>query len=141
MKEYLVIYHTMNNEEKLGQIQAKSRARQTRYYNAHKVKFLQKKQADRVAFKVLNTPVPKVIIPTEYTLNILGKIENENTKRKYTNDMKGLFTLSGIQKFTGIMEVFNLIKNSVENSNYSLSIRKGTTQSSCIPGKIRNAYR
>ena len=123
----------MNNEEKLEQIQAKNRARQTRYYNAHKDKILQKKQADRAAVKVLNTPVPEVIIPTEYTLDmiqeILNKIENENTKRKYTNDIKRLFTLSGIQKFTGTMVEFNLIKNSVENSNYSLSTRKGTIQS------------
>ena len=120
--------------EKLEKINLQNRNRQQRYYEAHKAEILTKKKADRDAIKILNTPVPEVIIPTTFTLEMIQDIfkehiTNENTQRKYLNDIKRVFTLAKLDTFTDSIEIHNLIKTAVENSKYSLSTKKGTIQS------------
>ena len=123
----------MTDTEKLQQIKLKALERQKRYYEAHKAQILQKKKGDRDQLKIINTPIPEVIIPTAFTLEmvleVISKIETENTRKKYTADLKRVFTLAKLDIFVGSMEEFNTIKKAVCESKYSLSTQRGSIQS------------
>jgi hypothetical protein len=130
---YTILY-TMSDTAKLQQIRSKAVERQQRYYKAHKEIILQKKKVDRQLLKIINTPIQPVFIPTEFTLEMVidvltANITAENTRKKYINDVKRVFNLSGIQVFTGTMEEFSSIKKTVCESKYSLSTQRGTIQS------------
>ena len=56
-------------------------------------------------------------------------ITKPNTVKKYICDMKRDFKLSGITMFTGMLDEFFGIKESLNNSKYSLSTIKGSYQS------------
>ena len=56
-------------------------------------------------------------------------ITRPNTVKKYICDVKRVFNLSGITVFTGSLEEFFSIKESLNNSKYSLSTIKGSYQS------------
>jgi hypothetical protein len=122
-------------EKKLEKIAAQNRSRQARFYASHKNEILAKKQTDRDQLKILNAPpTPAPIIPTEFTLEMVldifkATISNENTLNKYSNDIKRVFTITGLEKFTGSLVEYILIKDKFDNSNYSISTIKGSFQS------------
>jgi hypothetical protein len=134
-KEYLIIYYSyiMNDTDKLQHIKTKAVERQKRYYDAHKQKILDKKKADRDQLKIINTPIPEVIIPKEFSLTqiieiLTANITAENTRKKYINDVKRIFSLAKLDKFAGTIEEHNTIKT-IESSKYSLSTQRGSIQS------------
>jgi hypothetical protein len=53
-------------------------------------------------------------------------ITKPNTVKKYICDVKRVFKLSGITSFTGSLEEFFVIKESMANSKYSISTIKGS---------------
>ena len=85
--------------------------------------------------KELNaTPEPAPIIPTDFTLEEIinvftSTITKPNTVKKYIFDIKRVFKLSGITMFTGSLEEFFGMKESLNNSKYSLSTIKESYQS------------
>lgn len=123
------------DSQKLERMQKNNRERQTRYYQANKDKILEKMKISREQVKVLNTPPePEPIIPTEFTLDDIIEvftktITNQNTIKKYTNDVKRVFKSSGIDKFVGSLDKFFGIKESLIKSKYSISTIKGSFQS------------
>ena len=123
----------MNDTEKLELIRNGNRERQKRFYEKNKTQILNKKKSDRDKIKIINTPIPQVIIPKEFTLDmvleVISKIETENTRKKYTADLKRVFSLAKLDKFIGSMEEFTAIKKAVESSKYSLSTQRGSIQS------------
>jgi hypothetical protein len=123
----------MNDTEKLELMRVANRERQKRFYEKNKAQILQKKKSDRDQLRVINTPKPEIVIPTSFTLEmvleVISKIETENTRKKYTADLKRVFKLSGIQVFVGSIEEHNIIKKSVSESKYSLSTQRGSIQS------------
>ena len=84
--------------------------------------------------KELNaTPEPAPIIPTDFTLEEIinvftSTITKPNTVKKYIFDIKRVFKLSGITMFTGSLEEFFGMKESLNNSKYSLSTIKESYQ-------------
>jgi hypothetical protein len=123
----------MNDTDKLQQIKTKAVERQKRYYDAHKEIILQKKKVDRDQLKIINTPIQPVFIPTEFSLTqiieiLTANITAENTRKKYINDVKRIFSLAKLDKFTGTIEEHNIIKKTIESSKYSLSTQRGTIQ-------------
>ena len=127
------IYIIMDDTEKLELIMNGNRERQKRFYEKNKAQILQKKKSDRDRLRVINTPIPEVIIPKEFTLDmvleVISKIETENTRKKYTADLKRVFSLAKLDKFVGSMEEFNIIKKAIDESKYSLSTKRGSIQS------------
>jgi hypothetical protein len=123
----------MSDTDKLQQIRSKAVERQKRFYEKNKLTILQKKKSDRDQLKIINTPIPEVIIPTEFTLDmcieVISKIDNDNTRKKYTADIKRIFSLAKLDKFTGTIEEHNIIKKMIESSKYSLSTQRGSIQS------------
>jgi hypothetical protein len=95
------------NTQKLANITKKNRERQARYYLKHKQGILDKMKNSREQLKKLNAiPEPAPIIPTEFTLDMIidfftSTITHPNTVKKYICDIKRVFNLSGINKFTG----------------------------------------
>jgi hypothetical protein len=132
IKNISYILYIMNDTQKLENMRIKSLARQKKYYNANKAKILEKKKTDRDLVKIINTPIPEVIIPTEFTLEmcieVLSTIETENTRKKYTTDIKRVFNLAKLDKFVGSIDEHNSIKKSVCESKYSLSTQRGSIQ-------------
>jgi hypothetical protein len=63
------------------------------------------------------------------SIEILSKIQTENTRKKYTADLKRVFSLAKLEKFTGTVEEHNVIKKSIAESKYSLSTKRGSIQS------------
>ena len=126
---------TNTDSQKLANITIKNRERQARYYLKHKQGILDKMKVSREQLKELNAiPEPAPIIPTEFTLDMIievftSTITRPNTVKKYICDIKRVFNLSGINKFTGSLEEFFGIKESLNNSKYSLSTIKGSYQS------------
>lgn len=125
----------ITDTQKLEKLTEQNRNRQKTYYNNHKEKILQKKLAEREQIKEINKPPPPApIIPTEFTLEQIidvftKSITSANTLKKYICDMKRVFKLSGITEFTGSLQEHFIIKESLENSKYSLSTIKGSFQS------------
>ena len=126
---------TNEDAQKLANITIKNRERQARYYLKHKQGILDKMKNSREQLKVLNAiPEPAPIIPTEFTLDMIidiftSTITKPNTVKKYICDIKRVFKLSGITSFMGSLEEFFGIKESLNNSKYSLSTIKGSYQS------------
>ena len=126
---------TITDSEKLEIIREKTRIRQARYYEKHREEILLKNRAYSDRIREMNAPPPPpVIIPTEFTQQMINDvftetITNPNTLKKYTNDIKRVFKLSGINEFTGSLEEFFVIKESINNSKYSISTIKGSYQS------------
>ena len=126
---------TNEDAQKLANITIKNRERQARYYLKHKQGILDKMKNSREQLKELHTiPEPVPIIPTEFTLDMIidvftSTITKPNTVKKYICDVKRVFKLSGITSFTGSLEEFFGIKESLNNSKYSLSTIKGSYQS------------
>jgi hypothetical protein len=126
---------TITDTQKLEHIKNKNKERQARYYETHREEILQKNRANSERIREMNAPPPPPeIIPTEFTLpmiiDVLTKtIDKPNTLKKYICDMKRIFKTSGITSFTGSLDVFLVIKESLENSRYSLSTIKGSFQS------------
>ena len=118
---------TNEDAQKLANITIKNRERQARYYLKHKQGILDKMKNSREQLKELNAiPEPAPIIPTEFTLDMIidiftSTITKPNTVKKYICDIKRVFNLSGITSFTGSLEEFFGIKESLNNSKYSLS--------------------
>ena len=126
---------TNEDAQKLANITIKNRERQARYYLKHKQGILDKMKISREQLKELNAiPEPAPLIPTEFTLDMIidvftSTITKPNTVKKYICDVKRVFKLSGITSFTGSLEEFFGIKESLNNSKYSLSTIKGSYQS------------
>ena len=126
---------TLTDTQKLEHIKNKNKERQARYYETHREEILQKNRANSDRIREMNAPPPPPeIIPTEFTLpmiiDVLTKtIDKPNTLKKYICDLKRIFKTSGITSFTGSLDVFLVIKESLENSRYSLSTIKGSFQS------------
>jgi hypothetical protein len=124
-----------DSDKKLQKIAEQNRLRQARFYASHKNEILAKKQTDRDQLKILNTPPPPApIIATEFTCDMIldifrANIDNENTLNKYSNDIKRVFLLTGLEKFTGSLNEYISIKDKFDNSNYSVSTIKGSFQS------------
>ena len=124
-----------DSDKKLEKVAEQNRIRQKTFYEKHKLEILARKQTDRDQLKILNTPPPPApIIPTEFTLNMIldifkNCITNTNTLNKYSNDIKRVFNLTGLDKFTGSLNEYILIKDKFDNSNYSVSTIKGSYQS------------
>ena len=125
----------MEATDKLSFLRQQTNKRQTKYYQAHKAEILAKKQAERAILKELNAPAPPpIILETEYSLEMIETvftehITNTNTLKKYNGDMKRVFTLCNIQYFTTTIDTYNSIKETLDNSKYSLSTRRGCVQS------------
>lgn len=123
-----------DNDKKLQKVAEQNRIRQARFYEKNKDKILTKKQTERDQLKIINTPPPPApIIPTEFTLDMIldifkANISNENTLNKYSNDIKRVFLLTGLEKFTGSLNEYILIKDKFDNSKYSVSTIKGSYQ-------------
>ncbi len=123
---------TNTDSQKLANITIKNRERQERYYLKHKQGILDKMKNSREQLKELNAiPEPAPIIPTEFTLDMIidvftSTINRPNTVKKYICDIKWVFNLSGINKLTGSSEEFFGMKESLNNSKYSLSTIKGS---------------
>ena len=121
--------------EKLQKVAEQNRIRQARFYDKHKLEILAKKKSERDQILEINKPPPPVpIIPTEFSLNMIldifkNCITNTNTLNKYSNDMKRVFTITGLEKFTGSLNEYILIKDKFDNSKYSVSTIKGSYQS------------
>jgi hypothetical protein len=120
--------------EKLEMIRKQGLARQTRYYQAHKEQILAKKQAEREQLKELNRQREPVVLPTEYTLDMIQAvftehITNINTLKKYNGDMKRVFTVSNLECWNGTIDTYNGVKDALEHSKYSLQTRRGAVQS------------
>jgi hypothetical protein len=120
--------------DRIQNILEQNRNRQKAYYNKHKQEILDKKAVEREQIRILNTPPPpEPIIPTEFSLEDIIEvftktITNQNTLKKYILDIKRVFRLSGIDKFTGSLEEYIIIKESLENSKYAVSTVKGSFQ-------------
>ena len=127
--------YIMEATDKLASIRQKTNARQTKYYQSHKADILAKKQRERAMLKELNKPPPPpVILPIEYTLEMIKDIftdhcPNTNTCKKYQTDMKRIFTLCNIQYFTTTIDTYNGVKESLDGSSYSLQTKRGCIQS------------
>jgi hypothetical protein len=132
----------MSDIQKLEQIRLKSAERQKRFYDNNKQKILEKKKMEREQLKKMNEPILEVVTPKEYTLDMIvdvfKEITNINTQKKYINDIKRIFTVSGINLFKGTMEEFILIKQKIEESKYSLSTQKGSIQSLLVFMELTN---
>ena len=117
---------TSTDFEKIKKITENNRERQVRYYNNHKEKILAKKAIEREQIRVINAPPPPPeIIPIEFTLQMIIDVftsttTRPNTVKKYICDVKRVFKLSNITSFTGTLEEFFGIKDSLNNSKYSL---------------------
>ena len=125
---------TNEDAQKLANITIKNRERQARYYLKHKQGILDKMKNSREQLKELNAiPEPAPIIPSNFTLGMIidvytSTITRPNTVKKYICDMKRVFKLSGITSFTGSLDEYIIIKNSIDDSRYSLSTKKGSFQ-------------
>jgi hypothetical protein len=120
--------------EKLEMIRKQGLARQTRYYQAHKAEILAKKQKEREQLKELNKQNEPIILPLEYTLDMIQTvftehITNINTLKKYNGDMQRVFTVSNLEYWNGTIDTYNGIKESLDNCKYSLQTRRGAVQS------------
>jgi hypothetical protein len=126
---------TNTDSQKIEKLAEMNRVRQSRYYSKHRQSILDKYHVEREQIRVINLPpAPEPIIPTEFTLEMIidvftKTITRPNTVKKYIGDMKRVFKLSGINNFTGSLEEFFGIKDSLNNSKYSLSTIKGSYQS------------
>lgn len=126
---------TLTDTQKLEHMKLKNKERQARYYENHREEILQKNRAYSDRIREMNAPPPPPqIIPTEFKQQMIddiftATIANPNTLKKYTNDIKRVFKLSGINEFTDSLEEFFVIKESLNNSKYSLSTIKGSYQS------------
>lgn len=123
----------MDASQKIEQMRIKNNERQAKFYNENKAKILAKKQIERQQIKMLNKIEPVVIVPVSFTLDMMiqilnNTIQNENTRKKYINDIKRVFTLSLIPFFSGSTEEYQIIKNSLSESKYSISTQKGCVQ-------------
>ena len=123
----------MDASQKIEHLKIQNRERQAKFYNENKAKILAKKQIEREQLKLLNRVEPIVIVPVSFTLEMMiqilnDTIPNENTRKKYINDIKRVFTLSKIHHFTGSIEEYQIIKNSLAESKYSISTQKGCVQ-------------
>ena len=124
---------TNTDSEKITKITEQNRNRQKTYYLKHKQDILDKMKNSREQ-KLNAIPEPAPIIPTEFTLDMIidvftSTITKPNTVKKYICDVKRVFKLSGITSFTGSLEEFFVIKESLNNSKYSLFTIKGSYQS------------
>jgi hypothetical protein len=125
---------TNTDSQRIEKLAEMNRARQARYYQKNRQSILDKYHVEREQIRVLNIPPPPVeIIPTEFTLEMVistfeATITRPNTVKKYICDMKRVFKLSGITVFTGTLDEFYGIKQSIDESKYSLSTKKGSFQ-------------
>jgi hypothetical protein len=123
----------MEASAKLEAIKLNNRKRQAKFYNENKAKILAKMAIEREQLKILNKVEPIVIVPVSFKLDemiqIFNTVINENTRRKYVCDIKRVFSVSKIPNFTGSMEEYQIIKESISNSKYAISTQKGCIQS------------
>jgi hypothetical protein len=125
---------TNTDSQKIEKLAEMNRVRQSRYYSKHRQSILDKYHVEREQIRVLNIPPPpEEIIPTEFTLEMIidvftKTITRPNTVKKYICDFKRIFKLSGISSFTGSLDEYIMIKNSIDESKYSLSTKKGSFQ-------------
>lgn len=123
----------MDDSLKLEQMRINNRKRQAKFYSENKAKILAKMAIEREQLKILNKVEPIVIVPVSFTLDemiqIFNTVINENTRRKYVCDIKRVFSVSKIPNFTGSMEEYLIIKETISNSKYAISTQKGCIQS------------
>lgn len=123
----------MDDSQKLELIKINNRKRQAKFYSENKAKILAKMAIEREQLKILNKVEPIVIVPVSFTLDkmiqIFNTVINENTRRKYVCDIKRVFSVSKIPIFTGSIEEYLIIKETISNSKYAISTQKGCIQS------------
>ena len=125
----------MNDTDKLALLRQRTNKRQTKYYQAHKAVILAKKQREREQLRIMNSPPPPpIVLPIEYTLEMIQDIftencDNANTRKKYNGDMKRIFKICELQYFTTTIDTYNAVKESLDSSKYSLQTRRGCIQS------------